>query len=61
MVFITPKHDTELKFLREKVEQADYKLIPRKDPSQVKFQNWLLVKDNLLNLLVELLFFIQNG
>lgn len=42
----TLKDDPELKILRNKVEQAGYKLIPEKDPSQVKFQNWLLVKEN---------------
>lgn len=46
MVFITHKHDPELKILRNRVEQAGYKLIPEKDPSQVKFQNWLLTKNN---------------
>ncbi len=42
----TLNDDPELKILRNRVEQAGYKLIPEKDPSQVKFQNWLLVKEN---------------
>jgi len=42
----TLNDDPELKILRNRVEQAGYKLIPEKDPSQVKFQNWLLTKNN---------------
>ena len=42
----TLNDDPGLEILRNKVEQAGYKLIPEQDPNKVKFQNWTLTKIN---------------